>query len=273
MKKYIYCLLLNWLVLPAWANQPADLYLHIPDTAVVSELADTTETAQVAERSKLSVLARKMAVPTLLITLGITHMDDEGLFEASRGLRRVVRSNYQDFNTQIDNYTYHVPVAMAVGLNLAGVRGEHHFTEQAILLGMTHLLNRTLTNNLKTLTAIDRPDNSSDDAFPSAHTSRAFAYATFFHKEYGKRSVWYSVAGYSFATATGALRILNDKHWLSDVLAGAGIGILSAEVVYLVYPYIQRKIAQSHHKKNQQLGVMPFHSGGATGIALIYRIP
>ena len=200
-------------------------------------------------------------------------MEDGGLFEGSHGLRRVVQREYAGYNTKIDDYLYHTPVAMAVGLNLAGVRGEHHFTEQAILLGMTHLLNRTLTNNLKGLTAIERPDGSSNDAFPSAHTSTAFAYASFFHKEYGSRSIWYSVAGYSFATATGTLRILNDKHWLSDVLVGAGIGILSTEVVYMVYPFIQKKIAQSHLKKQQNnLVFMPYYTGAAGGLALVWQL-
>ena len=242
----------------------------IPDTAVVEQLNDST-LKSFKERSMLRV-ARSAIIPVTMIGVGLTHMDDKGLFEGSRGLRRVVRRHYHDFATNLDDYIYHAPVAMAVGLNIAGVHGEHHFTEQAILLGMTHLLNRTITNNLKTITNIKRPDGTTRDAFPSAHTSTAFAYATFFHKEYGSRSAWYSVAGYSFATATGAMRILNDKHWLSDVLVGAGIGILSAEAVYLIYPLIQEKIAQSHLKK-KNLGMIPFYNNGAGGIALIYRIP
>lgn len=245
---------------------------HIPDTTIVAQLQDST--ALKVREPRLLVLAKRSAVPLTLVGLGLTHMDDEGLFEGSRGLRRVVRRHYPDFATRLDDYTYHAPVAMAVGLNLIGVRGEHHFTEQAILLGMTHLLNRTITNTLKDVTEIRRPDglSPSRDAFPSGHTSTAFAYATFFHKEYGERSVWYSVAGYSFATATGAMRILNDRHWLSDVLAGAGIGILSAEIVYHVYPLIQQKIAQSYARK-QSYAILPFHSQGASGIALVVKIP
>ena len=46
--------------------------------------------------------------------------------------------------------------------------------------------------------------------------------ATMMSKEYGGRSPWYSVGAYSVATVTGLMRMANNKHWLSDVLAGAG---------------------------------------------------
>jgi membrane-associated phospholipid phosphatase len=266
---------LRLFLLPAFlyalaANAGSNEIRIIPDTAVVDQLNDSTSQS-FKEQSVLRV-TRSAIIPVTLIGIGLGHIDDAGFFEGSKGLRRVVRRHYHDFSTRLDDYTYHIPIALAVGLNLGGVQGEHHFTEQAILLGMTHLLNRTITNNLKTLTNIKRPDGTTRDAFPSAHTSTAFAYATFFHKEYGFRSIWYSIAGYSFATATGAMRILNDKHWFSDVMVGAGIGILSAEVVYLIYPLIQEKIAQSHLMK-KNLAVMPFYGNGAGGIALVYRIP
>lgn len=272
MKKYVYCLVLHLLVLPpVFAHQPQNTIPYLPDTAVVEQIADTT--VQVTGKRKLSVVARKAAVPVLLIGLGVTHMDDEGLFEGSRGLRRVVQRQYANYHTPVDDYLYHTPLALTVGLNLAGVKGEHHYAEQALLLGMTHFVNKVITNNLKTITAVNRPDGSNNDAFPSAHTSKAFAYATFFHKEYGGRSIWYSIAGYSAATATGTLRILNDKHWLSDVLVGAGIGILSAEAVYLVYPKLQEVVDRSFHNRQQNnLIMMPYYGGGAGGIALVWQL-
>ena len=46
------------------------------------------------------------------------------------------------------------------------------------------------------------------------------------------RSPWYSIGAYTAATLTGLSRQMNNKHWLSDVLVGAGIGILSTEVGY-----------------------------------------
>ena len=78
-----------------------------------------------------------------------------------------------------------------------------------------------------------RPDGTSANSWPSGHTATAFVGATILHKEYGlTRSPWFSVLGYGTATATGVMRVLNNRHWISDVLSGAGIGIMSAELAY-----------------------------------------
>lgn len=268
MKPALHFFLLLLLTFPAWAQKQARL-----DSSALSTTYPAADSVSLSDDIKrnLHPLVRKAIMPSILIGWGITHMDDEGLFEGSEGLRNIVQRNYSNFNTTIDDHTVFAPVLMAAGLNLAGVKGEHHFSEQAILLGITYFLNRSLTNNLKSLTQIKRPDGTSSDAFPSAHTSTAFAYATFFHREYGHKSIWYSIAGYSFATATGVLRILNDRHWLSDVVTGAGIGILSAEVAYLAYPFFQRKIVNSF-KEKQQLTIAPFYNQGAGGVAIIYQL-
>ena len=65
--------------------------------------------------------------------------------------------------------------------------------------------------------------------------------ATMFTKEYGHKSPWVGVGAYSVATATGLMRMANNKHWLSDVLTGAGIGILSTEVGYYFADLIFRE--------------------------------
>ena len=58
--------------------------------------------------------------------------------------------------------------------------------------------------------------------------------ATMLHKEYGHRSPWYSIGGYTLATLTGVTRQLNNRHWMSDVMVGAGIGILATEFGYFL---------------------------------------
>ena len=88
-------------------------------------------------------------------------------------------------------------------------------------------------NSIKYTSKEMRPDGSSANSWPSGHTATSFAGATILHKEYGlTRSPWYSIAGYGVATATGVMRVLNNRHWVSDVLSGAGIGILSTELAY-----------------------------------------
>ena len=80
-----------------------------------------------------------------------------------------------------------------------------------------------------------RPDGSTANSWPSGHTATAFVGASLLHKEYGlTRSPWFSVAGYGMATATGVMRVLNNRHWISDVMSGAGIGILSTELGYAI---------------------------------------
>lgn len=98
-----------------------------------------------------------------------------------------------------------------------------------------------MVNTLKQTTNVERPDGSNKHSFPSGHTATAFMTATMFTKEYGHKSPWVGVGAYSVATATGLMRMANNKHWLSDVLTGAGIGILSTEVGYYFADLIFRE--------------------------------
>lgn len=88
-----------------------------------------------------------------------------------------------------------------------------------------------------------RPDGSGISSFPSSHTAMAFMAAEFMHQEYGEKSAWFSVVGYGTATATEILRLYHHVHWFSEVVMGAGYGILSAKLVYFVYPHLKKIFA------------------------------
>jgi membrane-associated phospholipid phosphatase len=62
------------------------------------------------------------------------------------------------------------------------------------------------------------------------------------HQEYSEVNRWYSVYAYSFAAATGGMRMVNNRHWMSDVLVGAGLGMIATKSVYLAYPYLKKKL-------------------------------
>jgi membrane-associated phospholipid phosphatase len=108
---------------------------------------------------------------------------------------------------------------------------------QAIITAKSEFLMLAIVNSMKYFIHDTRPDGSSDHSMPSGHTAQAFLSATLLDMEYRETSPWISAAGYLCATATGFLRVTNNRHWASDVLIGAGIGIASVRVVYLTHRY------------------------------------
>ena len=85
---------------------------------------------------------------------------------------------------------------------------------------------------LKAIVKEDRPDHSDDKSFPSGHAAMAFAAARSLDKEFRKESIWIPIAGYAAATALGVERVASDRHHWYDVVAGAAVGIGSAELTW-----------------------------------------
>ena len=138
-----------------------------------------------------------------------------------------------NFKTGIDDYTQFFGPAAVVGLKLGGYEGRSDWPRLLASAGMGYGIMALLVNTIKNSAKEMRPDGSTANSWPSGHTATAFVGATLLHKEYGlTRSPWFSVAGYGVATATGVMRVLNNRHWISDVLSGAGIGMVSGELGY-----------------------------------------
>ena len=137
------------------------------------------------------------------------------------------------FKTGIDDYTQYFGPAMTLGLKLGGVEGRSDWGRFAASAAMSYGIMAGFVNGIKYTARELRPDGSTRNSWPSGHTATSFVGATILHKEYGLTvSPWYSIAGYGVATATGVMRVLNNRHWVSDVLSGAGIGIMSTEIAY-----------------------------------------
>lgn len=77
-----------------------------------------------------------------------------------------------------------------------------------------------------------RPDATDNRSFPSGHTAWAFMGATMTAIELGDLSPWYAVGAYTLATGVAVQRVMAARHHAADVVAGAGIGILAAEMGY-----------------------------------------
>jgi membrane-associated phospholipid phosphatase len=155
-------------------------------------------------------------------------------WHAGEGVR-VARNRYvPDFHNEWDNYMQYAPAAAAFALNLSGVKGRNRIERAAVSWGGGMVIMGGLVNSIKYSSRVMRPDETTRNSFPSGHTATAFMNATFLHREYGQVNPLYSILGYSMSTFTGISRSLNNRHWISDILAGAGIGILSAELSYLI---------------------------------------
>jgi len=143
---------------------------------------------------------------------------------------RLIKTN---FHNEIDNFTQYVPLALTIGMKIAGVESRSDWPRFWASSAASAAIMAGLVNGIKYTASEMRPDGSTRNSWPSGHTATAFLAATILHKEYGStRSPWYSVGAYTLATATGVMRVLNNRHWISDVLSGAGIGILSVELGY-----------------------------------------
>lgn len=133
-----------------------------------------------------------------------------------------------------DNQLQYLPALTPVVLNLCGVEGRHDMKRLLLLEGGSYLLGAGWLNAFKYGFAKERPDYSTKNSFPSGHTFTAFVGAEVLRREYGKEYPWIAVAGYAVATLVGVMRVYNNRHWAGDVLAGAGLGILSTTLVYWV---------------------------------------
>lgn len=141
------------------------------------------------------------------------------------------------FHTKIDNYMQFSPLVVAYGLDAFGIQSKTDVLNRTAILIKGEAMALTTTTILKSATHTLRPDGSSYNSFPSGHTTQVFAAATFLNEEYKDRYPWMPYASYTVASSVGLLRVANNRHYISDVLVGAGIGYLSMKVAYWTHRY------------------------------------
>lgn len=126
-----------------------------------------------------------------------------------------------------DNYIQYVPLTMDLGLGLLGARAEHAFVDRVIEAALASATLGVISWTMKTVIHSPRPNGADARSFPSGHTDWVFVGAELVRMEYG----WgWGAGAYAIATTVAVMRNYNNWHWLSDCLAGAGLGILTAHV-------------------------------------------
>lgn len=209
-------------------------------------------------------------VPAVLMGYGFAAVYNHGaLQQLDVSTRAELQEDHPLFAAHVDDYIQFAPAAAVYALNLSGIKGKHNLFDASMLYVTSGAIMGVSTHFVKQGVGRERPNNNRENSFPSGHTANAFMSAEFLHQEYKDVNPWIGYAGYFVATATGTLRMYNNKHWFSDVVAGAGFGIASTKIAYLVYPYIKQIFNKN---KDSKFTLMPFYQPGASGLMLSGRL-
>lgn len=216
-------------------------------------------------KSKDKISYKQFIAPVALITTGAlmvnTALNDD--------LQKNANNFFgEDFSTHADNILLFVPVAQIYLGKSFGFKPKNDFHHQTINIAIANVMAVSVTEILKRTVKEERPDQSDNLSFPSGHTSIAFTNAALLYYEYKDSNLWYASSGFLFATATGVLRIANNKHYTSDVLAGAGIGLASGLIVSYWNPFK----SVTFGKKNKNTAFVYPQIGSQIGLGAIVHL-
>ncbi|MBP3252284.1 MAG: phosphatase PAP2 family protein [Prevotella sp.] len=148
----------------------------------------------------------------------------------------------------LDDVLQHIPMATVFALKAADYwaddAGWDHLDSRSTWLELTatavasYVVAAGVSYSLKQMVGERRPDHSDHRSFPSGHATFAFAGATMLWHEWGHLSPWVTVGGYGLATLVSIDRVVRDRHYLHDVVAGAAIGFAATELTYYVRKHI-----------------------------------
>lgn len=255
MNRYSLVLFLSFFSLSLYSQQPV--------SQSVPYFTDSLKSQPASKKQR----AISFLLPAAMVGYGVIALNNPTLQQLNENIYNKIQERDKTYHSGIENYLQYVPAASVYILDFAGVKAAHNFGDRSLLLLTSAAIDVTSVTLMKHLFKSERPDMSDDKSFPSGHASIAFMNAEFMNKEYVYKSPLYGISAYALATFTGALRIYGNKHWFSDVVAGAGIGILSTKTAYLIYPWLKKTFFK---KKSLNTLIIPGYQSGTYQIACVH---
>ncbi len=216
-----------------------------------------------------------LTAPASMVAYGLYSLINKDLKHFDYHLKHeMMELNHNPTDTKFNNYLQYAPVEGVYGLNAMGIKGRNNFIDRSLIYGLSNLIMSQSVKNIKGLSQKLRPDGSDRRSFPSGHTATAFSAAEFMRLEYRDVSPWYGVGAYTIAGTVGALRMYDNKHWFGDVMAGAGVGILSTDLAYWAYPRLQKVVKKQmgiSHEQKQHITVLPSFQEHHLMVSLTYK--
>jgi len=159
------------------------------------------------------------------------------------------------YHTNVDRQLKWIPFATVFLLDVFGLRTKSGWKKQLLITGATEAIRYFIADNLKKITKERRPaPYMGKHSFPSGHTSSSFAGAQFMHTELRNSIPVLSCVGYLGAMTTATIRLMKNRHWLMDVVAGAVVGIVSAKLADTI---VHRLATKRQTKKKQSTQMNP----------------
>ena len=180
-------------------------------------------------------------VPVIVTALAIKQQDNR--------FAQYTRPYPSTFKNSFDDYTQFAPLAAKYIMKVCGVKGRSSWSRMIVSDLFSVAIMTATVESMKHTITMRRPIGEETNSFPSGHTARAFMAATLLNKEFGHLSPWIPVTSYAIASATAVGRLLNLRHWVSDVLVGAGIGVVSAELGYYFADLIFKEKGLNYKKE------------------------
>jgi membrane-associated phospholipid phosphatase len=208
----------------------------------------------------------QLILPAALITAGAVGTAIDGLGDYHLYTRKdSIRS------IRIDDYLEWGMLGWVFVCDLMG-KEKHSVADQFFLVALAESLNAGMVQGLKKGINQTRPDGA-PHSFPSGHTANAFLGAHVAFKELKDSSLPLACSGYAIAAFVAGTRVYKNRHWIADVVAGAGFGILSVELSYLIYFPVRNAIVahNGHPKAADRLVVAPMVNQGGGGLYLSFR--
>jgi len=204
------------------------------DTTFNKTAAEPIKPAAVSDTGYKTRLLPSMIIPAILIGYGLTTIGNGGIYSDNKA-KYDIQKTFGKSRAPLDDYLIISPYVEFGALILLRQKCKNDMVNTFLLIGKSEAIMLALVFPLKYLTNRERPDGSDNQSFPSGHTAEAFVAATVVYREYRYKSVWYGIGAYTLASTVGVFRMINNRHWQSDVLVGAGIGMLSTNLVYATH--------------------------------------
>lgn len=193
---------------------------------------------------------KQLILPASLIALGAA-----GVSKQFSPLKNAVRDQFKDWSHgrryTFDDHLQYTPVLGYLVMGLVGVPCKHRFLERFMVCATSYMSLGIMVNTVKYTVRELRPRTGRRNSFPSGHSATAFMGAELIRLEY---SPGIAIAAYGWAAAIGFMRMWNEMHWINDVIAGAGVGILSARIGYWMLPLYKKWF---HWDNKKAITLMP----------------